>query len=74
MKTIGAAKFKAQCLALLDELDPDGLVVTKRGKPVARVLPIPKRPADLIGSLKGKVKVTGNVLSTGLTWDADAES
>ncbi|MGA7304592.1 MAG: hypothetical protein WBW88_06940 [Rhodothermales bacterium] len=74
MKTIGAAKFKAQCLALLDELDPDGLVVTKRGKPVARVLPIPKRPADLIGSLKGKVKVTGDVLSTGLTWDADAES
>jgi antitoxin (DNA-binding transcriptional repressor) of toxin-antitoxin stability system len=74
MKTIGAAKFKAQCLALLDDLGPEGLIVTKRGKPVARVLPIPKRPAELIGSLKGKVKVNGDILSTGLTWDADAES
>ncbi len=34
MKTIGAAKFKEQCLALLDRLDADGLVVTKHGKPV----------------------------------------
>ena len=39
MKEIGAAKFKEQCLALLDQLDADGLIVTKRGKPVARVLP-----------------------------------
>ena len=36
MKTIGSAKFKEQCLALLDELDESGLVVTKHGKPVAR--------------------------------------
>lgn len=73
MKEIGAAKFKAQCLALLDDLDPEGIVVTKHGKPVARVLPIPKRPADLIGSLKGKVKIAGDILSTGLAWDAHAE-
>ena len=39
MKEIGAAKFKHQCLALLDQLDADGLIVTKHGKPVARVLP-----------------------------------
>ena len=39
MKEIGAAKFKLQCLALLDRLDADGLIVTKHGKPVARVLP-----------------------------------
>jgi len=73
MKEIGAAKFKAQCLALLDDLDPDGLVVTKRGKPVARVLPIPKRPAELIGTLKGRIKVKGDIMSTGLTWYAHAE-
>src|SRR5437870_11522567 len=34
MKTIGAAKFKEQCLALLDRIDPEGIVITKRGKPV----------------------------------------
>ena len=73
MKEIGAAKFKAQCLALLDDLDPEGLIVTKRGRPVARVLPIPKESAELIGSLAGKVKVKGNILSTGLTWYAHAE-
>ena len=32
MKTIDAAEFKEQCLALLDQLDPEGLVVTKRGR------------------------------------------
>ena len=70
MKTIGAAKFKEQCLALLDKLTPDGLVITKRGKPVARVIPIPRRSADLLGSLADKIQVRGNILSTGMRWDA----
>ena len=71
MRTIGAAKFREQCLALLDQLDDDGLVVTKHGKPVARVLPYNRTDADLIGSLRHKVKVRGDVLTTGLRWDAD---
>ena len=71
MRTIGAAKFREQCLALLDQLDDDGLVVTKHGKPVARVLPYDRTDADLIGSLRHKVKVRGDVLTTGLRWDAD---
>ena len=74
MKEIGAAKFKEQCLALLDQLDADGLIVTKRGKPVARVLPYETQDADLIGSLRHKVKVKGDVLTTGLRWDASAQS
>ena len=74
MKTIGAAKFKAQCLALLDNLDQDGLVVTKRGKPVARLLPFERQHAELIGSLRSKVEIQGDILSTGTDWDADAES
>ena len=74
MKTIGAAKFKEQCLALLDELDPDGLVITKRGKPVARVLPFEQQHAQLIGSLRQKVEVRGDILSTGIAWDAGVES
>ena len=74
MKTIGAAKFKEQCLALLDQLDAEGLVVTKRGKPVARVLPYESGDSDLIGSLKHKLKVKGDVFTTGLRWDADDQS
>ena len=73
MKRIGAAKFKEQCLALLDQLDAEGLVVTKRGKPVARVLPYDSGEADLIGSLRHKLKVRGDVFTTGLRWDADGQ-
>lgn len=74
MKTIGAAKFKEQCLALLDRLDIEGLVVTKHGKPVARVIPYDQQCADLIGSLREKIKVRGDILTTGVRWDADAQS
>ena len=74
MKSIGAAKFKEQCLALLDMLDGDGLVVTKRGKPVARVLPYEQSESDLIGSLRHKVTVRGDIFTTGIRWDADAQS
>lgn len=74
MKTVGAAKFKEQCLSLIDHLDPDGLVVTKHGKPVARVLPYERRFAPLIGSLKDKIRVHGDILSTGSQWQASVES
>ena len=66
MKTMGAAKFKEQCLALLDRLDAEGLVVTKRGKPVARVVPYDRQDADLIGSLRHKIEVKGDVFTTGV--------
>lgn len=65
MKTVDAAKFKKQCLSLLDHLDPDGLVVTKYGKPVARVVPYERGFGPLIGSLKDKIVIHGDLLSTG---------
>ena len=71
MKQIAAAKFKEQCLSLLDEVDPDGIVITKHGKPVARLIPFASDSASLIGSLKGKVTIKGEILSTGLDWNAE---
>ncbi len=71
MKQIAAAKFKEQCLSLLDEVDPDGIVITKRGKPVARLIPFAADSASLIGSLAGKLTIKGRILSTGLDWDAE---
>lgn len=71
MKTIDAAEFKEQCLALLDNLDQEGLVVTRRGKPVARLLPFERQHAELIGSLRHKVKIQGDILSTGIDRDGD---
>ncbi len=72
MVEISASKFKEQCLSILDHLEPQGLIVTKHGKPIARLLPIDASPASLIGSMKGKVKVSGDVFSTGLDWNAES--
>jgi prevent-host-death family protein len=72
MEHINASKFKEQCLALLDNLDPDGIIITKHGKPVARLIPASSDCADLIGSMKGKIRVQSDILSTGLKWDAES--
>ena len=72
MKTVPAAQFKAQCLSLLDRVGPEGIVITKHGKPVAKLVPIATETASLIGSLKGKLTIKGNILSTGVRWDAES--
>jgi prevent-host-death family protein len=72
MKQIGAAKFKEQCLSLLDSVDAEGLIITKHGKPVARLLPMRPIPSYLIGCLKSKVRVKGDILSTGIKWNAES--
>jgi prevent-host-death family protein len=72
MKQIAAAKFKAQCLAILDRVDGEGIIITKRGKPVAKLIPIRAGSRDLIGQLKGKVKIKGDILSTGSKWNAES--
>jgi prevent-host-death family protein len=52
MRTIPATRFKAECLQLLDDVAKSGetIVVTKRGKPVARLLPL-EPPESLEGSV-----------------------
>jgi antitoxin (DNA-binding transcriptional repressor) of toxin-antitoxin stability system len=70
--TINAAKFKEQCLSLLDSITDEGIVITKRGKAVAKVIPIRTECADLIGSINGKIKINGDIMSTGLKWDAES--
>jgi antitoxin (DNA-binding transcriptional repressor) of toxin-antitoxin stability system len=72
MHTINASKFKEQCLALLENLDPEGIVITKHGKAVARLIPASSDCAELIGSMKGKIKVHGSILSTGIKWNAQS--
>ncbi len=72
MKQIAAAKFKEQCLSLLDNVAEEGLVITKHGRPVAKLIPIRAASADLIGALKGKLKIAGDVLSTGVRWNVES--
>ena len=72
MKHIPAAKFKETCLALLDEVDADGIVITKHGRPVAKLIPYETDSSELIGALSTKVRITGDLLSTGAAWDAES--
>ncbi len=74
MKTIGSAKFTEQSLTLMDRPDAEGLIVTKHGKPIARVLPYNQDCADLISSLKHKIEIRGDILTAGRRWNADAQS
>lgn len=72
MKKIGAAKFKEQCLSILDRVGPEGVLITKHGKPVAKLIPVEVESSQLIGSLKGKIRVKGKILSTGVRWHAES--
>ena len=72
-KSIPAAEFKSKCLRILDELEPSGLIITKRGRPVARVFPATSLDNHkLIGSMKGKIQIKGDLLSTGEHWNAES--
>ena len=70
-KTISASEFKAKCLKIFDELEAEGIVIEKRGKPVAKVIPFgPADNSSLIGSMRGVIKVSGDIFSTGVEWNA----
>ena len=70
--TVSASKFKEQCLSLLDRVDDKGIVITKHGKPVAKLIRIESSSASLIGALKGKLKIKGDVFSTSERWNAQS--
>ncbi len=72
VKSIGAAKFKEQCLSLLDEIGKEGLVITKNGKPVARLVPYSEDRLSCIGKFEKKIKVHGSTLSTGIKWNVES--
>ena len=73
MKTMAAGKFKDVCLKTLDEVATTKtvVVITKRGRPVAKLVPCGPSPARR--SLAGSVlKESGDPFRTGERWDADA--
>ena len=69
VRSLPAGEFKAHCLALLDEVAATGqaLTVTKRGKPVARLVPV-EVPRPLLGSVR---RQTNLVSPVNITWDAE---
>ena len=73
MRSIPAGRFKAQCLALLDDVANTGetIVVTKRGKPVAQLIPL-EPPASLIGSVTYLVSDEELMAPIDVIWEAEA--
>jgi prevent-host-death family protein len=72
-QTLPAGEFKAKCLQLMDQVaeSGNGIVITKRGRPVARLVPIESPPAKLAGFFGGKIEIDGDIISpVGDTWDA----
>ncbi len=72
-QTIKASEFKAKCLKLMDEVAETGeeLIVSKNGRPIARLVPYRKRPTSLFGIDKGKVEVLGNIVEPlDVAWEA----
>jgi len=71
---ISAGQFKAQCLKLMDEVNTrhEEVVITKRGKPVARLVPYEETPVPIHGFMKNTVMIIGDVVSpTGVKWDVE---
>ena len=77
-RRVSAASFKAGCLRLLDEVARQRrpIIVTKRGKPVAKVVPVDEEPIDLFGRMAGKIRICGDVVGPlgDLEWTGDAEN
>ncbi|HLY45547.1 MAG TPA: type II toxin-antitoxin system Phd/YefM family antitoxin [Stellaceae bacterium] len=75
---IAAGEFKAKCLRLLDEVArrQTPLIITKRGKPIAKLVPIDEPPVDIYGCMAGTARITGDIVSpiTDLDWGGDAEN
>ena len=72
-KTMSAAEFKAKCLDVLDQVAASGhgVVVTKRGKPVARLVPMVNRPKSIVGAMKGEIEILGDIVSPlDVKWEA----
>jgi prevent-host-death family protein len=73
--TVAASEFKAKCLRLLDEVEAKGeiLVITKRGRPVARVVPVSPPRRSLRGTWKGLVKIKGDIVhfDTSQDWESN---
>ena len=65
MKLMHASDFKARCLAVIDNVQATGepVIVTKRGKPVVKLVSIKPEKDDIFGSMADKVKIIGDIES-----------
>jgi prevent-host-death family protein len=65
MKTVPAGYFKARCLKIMDEVRSTRvpLTITKKGKPVAKLVPPDEQPEEIFGCLKGEIEIVGDIVA-----------
>jgi prevent-host-death family protein len=65
MKTIPAGEFKARCLRIMDEVRTKrvSVLITKKGRPVAKLVPADEDSDEVFGRLQGILEITGDVES-----------
>lgn len=63
-RTIKASEFKAKCLQLMDEVNETGepLTITKNGRPVARLVPLPQNRRSPFGTHAGRGRILGDII------------
>ena len=69
MKKMAAGSFKANCLAIMDEVQAkhETVVITKRGKPVAKLVPLNTETDEIYNFLAGKGTITGDIVSPAIS-------
>jgi prevent-host-death family protein len=65
MKTIAAGEFKARCLKVMEDVRTKRtpVLITKRGKPLAKLVPPDDNTSDILGCLAGKIEILGDIVS-----------
>jgi prevent-host-death family protein len=71
MKKMAAGSFKTKCLAVMDEVQAkrETIVITKHGKPVAKLVPVKAETDEIYNFLEGKGTVAGDVVSPAVSPD-----
>ena len=62
MRTMSAEEFKARCLKIMDEVcvTREPVLITKKGRRVAKLVPAEAQPEDVFGCLVGVVEIMGD--------------
>jgi prevent-host-death family protein len=65
MKTIAAGEFKARCLQVMEDVRTKRtpVLITKRGKPLAKLVPPDDKPPEIFGCLASKIEILGDIVS-----------
>ena len=77
VREVGAGEFKAKCLQLMEQVKAEGieLVITKRGRPIAKLVPIEERKDSPFGWMKGTGRIVGEIVeSTPDEWEDEDTS